>query len=1000
MSTLLSSWKQFQLFDFTPIRDPNYQTSDALYSDPTLSAITATKSNYLVIAINNSTLKIVNAKDLTSLGTFMAYDVDYRITFLSPLVNSDNLIISLAEKQGSPSVIKLWDITKLLDLQGEIEDGDFQYKFQTQVLVSNGDNTFPITCFKFNFDLTCLAVGYTNGKVILVRGDLLRDRGAKQRVIYESNDPITGIQFNEKEMVLYITTTSKILTVSTTGRNQGKPTQILSLKTGVDLSCTDIDKNTNDLIVGLPGAIRYYNHINKLSTINFDTPKLKIMKFDSQSSSKSSFLLIVSPQHEDTATKALMTRIIMLDLVNMYISFNILIPSTLINYVFTMKGDLYLLSADGVLYKLHEKPINQQIELILQRGLFQVAFGLAKQLNLSNEVLLRIQKLHGEHLYDAQNYEESVEVFTKCLELFEKKKGGGKSDAEDDSDEDLDDFVMNIITKFKDATNIANLTRFLTRLHEMGIANIDHVTLLLCCFCKLKLVDNIDKFIDELEVSLNFQDLNFQLIINLFKECGYFQQVIKLLYKLNQPNLIVDIQLYDLKKPKLALSYIKTLTIDELLLILIDHSKTLLDSCPIETTELLINVFTGKYVPNDSKEPIVIDREETKEVVMKLTNYQAFVNYLSGANEQEVEEEGQTANHAPTYLPPRPSLIYSSFTDHPNEFVIFLEACIETFDKFQGNIADKKETLLTLLEMYLSIHSASQDKDWLVKAEHLVTQYGNVLDHKSLLLLSHLYDFKHGEIVAKEMAGMQESLFMSYQISEDVDGCFEILKKFGDVKPELYKLMLKFIISKRSIFERVNENDFQYILDRINFFKLMNPLELLQVLTEHPERDYITLGLIKDYLIDNFKQKNKEIINNEKLIEMYEQESTKSSYKLSELTKPFVIQNNKCSMCELKLDFPVVHFKCRHSFHQKCLSTNLIMNEDGVDGRSESTPQCPLCIGHANEIRNAKAGQYRSKDNYQVFLSSLHESKDKFKFIADYFGKGVMENESITMVND
>ena len=74
--------------------------------------------------------------------------------------------------------------------------------------------------------------------------------------------------------------------------------------------------------------------------------------------------------------------------------------------------------------------------------------------------------------------------------------------------------------------------------------------------------------------------------------------MLKLLYKLNQPNLIVDIQLNDLHKPKLALNYMKTLTIDDLLLILIDHSTNLLDSCPLETTELLINVFTGKYQPN------------------------------------------------------------------------------------------------------------------------------------------------------------------------------------------------------------------------------------------------------------------------------------------------------------------------------------------------------------------------------------------------------------------
>ncbi|EGW35569.1 uncharacterized protein SPAPADRAFT_69768 [Spathaspora passalidarum NRRL Y-27907] len=1006
ISSLLSSWRQFQLFDFTPIRDPNYQTSDALYSDPTISAINATTTNYLIIAINNSTLKIINPKDLTTLGVFTAYDVDYRITFIAPLAHSDNLVVTLAEKQGAPSIIKLWDIHKVLNLQ-DVDDSEFQFKFQTQVLVSNGDNSFPISCFVFNNDLTCLAIGYTNGKVILIRGDLLRDRGAKQRVIYESNDPITGIQFNEKEAVLYITTTSKILTVATTGRNHGKPARVLSSKTGADLNCTAVDQSTQSLIVGLPGSIRYYNHLQSLSSINFDIAKSKII------SSKSSYLLIVSPQHEDVTSKALMTRIIILDLVNKHISFNIIIPNSLINYAFISSGDLYLLSGDGVLYKLHEKPINQQIELVLQRELFQVAFNLAKQSNLPSKVLLRIQRLHGDYLYDSQRYDESIDVFIDCLDLFEKtqpeaklngdKQKGDDQEVVEEDEEDLDDFIMNIITKFKEATNISNLTRFLMKLYEKSIANIDHITLLLCCFCKLKQVESLDDFIESLVITTtNLQDLNFELIINLFKECGYFHQVIKLLFKLEQPGLIVDIQLNDLKKPKLALSYMKSLAIDELLLILIDHSKKLLDSCPIETTELLINVFTGKYKPQNTEEgPIELDKggeKEEPEGVAKLTNYRAFVNYLSGGSDEQEQEEDDLSDE-PTYLPPRPNLIYSSFMNHPNEFLIFLEACIEAFDKFQGNEVDKRETLLTLLEMYLSIYETTKAKEWIDKAEALTTHYASLLDKKSLLLISHIYNFKQGEVIAKEEAGMEESLFINYQIAEDVPGCMELLNKYGSSKPELYKLMLKFIVSRKSIFERVNQKDFQYILEKIKYYKLMNPLEVLQVITEQPENDFITLGVVKQYLIDHFKEKSKEIVNNEKLIEKYEQESTKNSFKLSELTKPFVIQNNKCSMCELKLDFPVIHFKCRHSFHQKCLSTNLVASNDEpvIDGKGE-VPQCPICISHVNEVKAVKAGHFRAKENYDAFESSLHDSNDKFKFVTDYFGKGVMENESITMV--
>lgn len=998
MSSALSSWRQFQLFEFTPIRDPNCNSDEPLYSDPTLSCINSTTSTYLLIAVNNSTIRIINQKDLTCLKTFQAYDVDYRITFIEPVHNSNNLIVTLAEKQGNPSVIKLWDINKMIQLDSKVEESDYKYKFQTQVLVCNhdklGDNSYPISCFQFNYDLTCLAVGYTNGKVILIRGDLLRDRGSKQRVVYMSgNDPITGVHFNETEQLLYVTTTGKILTVPTTGRNHEKPTRILSQKFGADLNCTDVnqDDETHELIVGLPDSIQFYDTVNKISTINFEIPKSKIVKFKN-------FLLIVSP-HDDVESKKVMTRVLILDLVNNHISFNLLIPNSSVFHAFILSGDLYLLTSDGVLYKIHEKPTNQQIELILQRELFSVAFNLAQQKKLPNETLLKIEILHGDYLYDKGQFDEAIGIYIKCLELFDNNV-----------DQDIDEFIMNIITKFKEAVNIPNLTQFLIRLYEKSLASIDHVTLLLCCYCKLKKLENLDAFINDFDLTIeNLQDLNFDLIINLFKECGFYDQVLKLLYKLDQPNLIVDIQLNDLKKPKFALSYMKTLPIDELLLILIDHSENLLDSCPIETTELLINVFTGEYIPRESKESAVTNSksEEQKEKSVEISNYRAFLNYLSlqDNNESEQAEQETRKSSTPTYLPPKPNLIYASFTNHPKQFVIFLEASIEAFEKFQGKSIDKQETVMTLLEIYLSLHKSTSDQEWLEKANSLSEQYADLLDSQSLLLLSTIYGFKVGEVVSHEKTGSEIDLFMKYQMNENIEGCFKILDKHGDTKPELYKYMLRFIVSKKSIFDKVSEDDIQILLQQINNYKLLKPMELLELLTENPDNDFITFGLVKDYFINFFTNQNQEIMNNEKLIEKYEQESTKNSYKLSELTKPMIIQNNKCSSCKNRLDFPVIHFKCKHSFHEKCISVNLIANSHVDDERNNGVEidgekiRCPICAEKFNDIKEQKDMQNMigKKENYEIFTNALHESKDKFKFVSDYIGKGVMEQDSITL---
>ncbi|ODV77253.1 vacuolar protein sorting-associated protein 11 [Suhomyces tanzawaensis NRRL Y-17324] len=1018
-------WRQFQLFDFTPIRDPNYQSPDPLYSDPSLSAIHAT-SSYLALATSNCFLKIVNPLQFTLEKQFQAYDADYRISAVSSVPRS-NLLVTVAERQGSPTVLKLWDLTKIVHLDA-IDPDQEKYKFQTQVLITNGDNSYPISCFQFNDELTCIAIGYTNGKVILVRGDLLRDRGSKQRTIFESLDPVTGVQFNRENDLLYITTTSKILTVLTTGRNNGKPAKYLSNKTGIDLNCSDVIPSTQELVVATQNSIRFYNNLAKVNSFPFEVSKSKLYYI--KNSSKNYLLLVSSLEEEISSNnnkKKLVTRILILDLDSRHLSFNLMVPNNVITHVFEQNDNIFLLSNDGILYKLHEKPINQQIEVILQRELFSVAYRLAERNKMSKEVLLRIQKLHGEFLYAKQSFDESIGVFIKCLSLF-KSTSKAQNEVESEDDEDLEDFVMNIITKFKDVSNISNLTKFLHKLYSLNIANNDHITLLLCCYCKLKLTDDLDKFIDDLDLENStdspFQDLNFQLIINLFQECGYFDQVIKLLYKLNQPNLIVGIQLNHLHQPKQSLHFIKGLPIDDLLLILIDHSKSLLDFLPIETTELLIDVFTGNYKLNKEirdtfiqdvkvqrEEEILHTHEEGDDVSsFPLNSYKAFVTYLSSLKDDDIKSNGsneqakiddESSTQEPTYLPPRPSLIYPSFMNHPNEFVIFLEACIETFDKYQGNINDKKELLMTLLEMYLTIASKLEDgesNEWKDKAKQLVDNNSELLDNSSLLLVSHIYDFKEGEALSKEQSGFEESLFTTYQISEDVEKCFEMVRRYGDQKPELYKLMLKFMIFKQLVFDQVTQQDFRFILNKIEKLKIMNPLEILQILTGGAENEFVTLGLVKDYLIDFIDNQSKEINNNHKLIEYYETESTKTSHKLTELnTKPFVIQNNKCSQCGQKLDYPVIHFRCKHSFHQKCLNNNLIATSVNDDSATEK--QCPICINEIDEIKSIRNSQFKSKDTLEVFEGNLHESKDRFKYISEYLGKGVMENESVTLMN-
>jgi len=76
-----------------------------------------------------------------------------------------------------------------------------------------------------NSTLNPVAVAFANGSLTLIRGDLIHDRGAKQRIVFSSDEPITNLSFSggpsgshafhnnhtEEETRLWISTTTRLL---------------------------------------------------------------------------------------------------------------------------------------------------------------------------------------------------------------------------------------------------------------------------------------------------------------------------------------------------------------------------------------------------------------------------------------------------------------------------------------------------------------------------------------------------------------------------------------------------------------------------------------------------------------------------------------------------------------------------------------------------------------------------------------------------------------------
>lgn len=134
------------------------------------------------------------------------------------------------------------------------------------------------------------------------------------------------------------------------------------------------------------------------------------------------------------------------------------------------------------------------------------------------------------------------------------------------------------------------------------------------------------------------------------------------------------------------------------------------------------------------------------------------------------------------------------------------------------------------------------------------------------------------------------------------------------------------------------------------------------------------------------------------MIESYRTETTskeKQIVELSDISHPEVFQVTRCAACGGQLDLPSVHFMCKHSYHQRCVSlsleiSNVVSNRADSRCLSDSEPECVLCARQHSIIREVRRNQTRLADRHDLFLAEVHEAEDGFGVVAGAFGRGVM----------
>lgn len=611
-------------------------------------------------------------------------------------INGTALLVTIAEDLSNEPRLKVWALDNIDKKTGAP-------KCLSTIDISNNKKQFPISAFAAVEDLSQLAVGFANGAVTVVRGDLIHDRGAKQRTVFESEEPITGLEFREgNTTVLYVSTTGRILTLTISGRGQGQPAKPLE-DMGCGVSCMTIDQGSREIVVVRDDRVYYYGLNGRGPSYAYEGPKKLVKTF------KNYVTVVSAPQATRSSKRFLSSdssafstsRFSILDLDLQYVAHTESLISE-VQTAFSEWGDLFLLTRDGKLYRYHEKSLRQKLEIFTQRNLYVLAINFAQKFNLDIPQKNIILRKYGDYLYKKGDFDTAMQQYLKAINNTEPSQ---------------------VIRKYLDTQRIHNLIEYLEELHEHDKATLDHTTLLLNCYAKLKDTKKLEDFINS---GYNF---DFDTAIAMCRQGGYYDQAVFLARKHGEHDIVVDVLIEDSGKYVEALDYIWRSVPEVAYPNLMKYACVLLEHCSKDTTQIMIDYYTGQYRTRRDQPVVIAPATGT-------VGLASFANFIPLPYRQrelaspgtvenksidgQVGAESVSTDSPLEYKIPRPRTAFSAYVDHPDEFVIFLEALLT-----QSHIeeADKSDLYTALFEMYLEIasHKSGTEKvDWESKARKLI----------------------------------------------------------------------------------------------------------------------------------------------------------------------------------------------------------------------------------------------------------------------------------------
>lgn len=515
-------------------------------------------------------------------------------------------------------------------------------------------------------------------------------------------------------------------------------------------------------------------------------------------------------------------------------------------------GYIVLIMSDKKVLCIGEKDMESKLDMLFKKNLYTVAINLVQSQQADAAATAEVLRKYADHLYGKQDYDEAMSQYIHTIGHLEPSY---------------------VIQKFLDAQRIHNLTNYLEKLHERGLASKDHTTLLLNCYTKLKDVEKLNKFIKD-EDGRGEHKFDVETAIRVCRAAGYHEHALYVARKAERHEWYLKLLLEDLGSYDEALQYISSLEPDQVGITVKEYGKILIEHRPVETVEILMRLCTD-------------DQESTKK---------------------------RAKNGMHLVMLPSPMDFVKIFVHSPKSLMEFLEKYISKVRDSPAQV----EIHNTLLELYLtnslSFPSISQEissenhdlkvgrfkemtngsmieskgkpntenKDVKKENDHLERQQKGLALLKNAwmsdmeqpsydvflaVILCQMNAFKDGLLFLYEQMKLYKEVIACYMRTHDHEGLIACCKKLGDSTqggdPSLWVDVLNY-------FSELGEDcskEVKEVLTYIERDDILPPIVVLQTLSRNP---CLTLSVVKDYIARKLEQESKLIEDDCKSIEKYQ----------------------------------------------------------------------------------------------------------------------------------